>query len=89
MALRAGLHAEQPPAPPVTTAEKWQFFEQETFTPFTLLAGGFNASVSQAMNADPRYGVGSVAYAKRFGAATTDNVSQNFFSDFVMASALH
>ena len=26
---------------------------------------------------------------KRFGAATVDNVTQNFFSDFVMASALH
>jgi hypothetical protein len=32
---------------------------------------------------------GSMAMAKRFGAASVDNVTQNFFSDFVMASLLH
>jgi hypothetical protein len=80
--------ASLPEAPP-TVAEKWQFFEQETVSPFTLLASGVNAAVSEATRSDPQYGVGGVSLAKRFGAAIGDNVSQNFFSDFLMASAFH
>ena len=74
---------------PVTIAQKWQFFVQETFTPLTIAASAVTGGESQATNTDPRYGVGSIAMAKRFGAAAADNVSQNFFSDFVMASVLH
>lgn len=74
---------------PVTVEQKWQFFVQETFTPLTILASAATGGVSQATNTDPKYGVGSLAMAKRFGAATADNVTQNFFSDFVMASVLH
>ena len=74
---------------PVTVEQKWRFFVQETFTPLTIVASAVTGGQSQAANTDPRYGVGSIAMAKRFGAATADNVSQNFFSDFVMASVLH
>jgi hypothetical protein len=74
---------------PVTVGKKWQFFLQETFTPFTIVASAATAGESQATNTDPRYGVGSLAMAKRFGAASVDNVTQNFFSDFVMASVFH
>lgn len=73
----------------VTVEQKWRFFIQETFTPFTILASLPTAGASQATNTDPKYGVGSIALVKRFGAATADNVTQNFFTDFVMASALH
>jgi hypothetical protein len=74
---------------PITVEEKWQFFVQETFTPLTIVASAATGGVSQATNADPKYGVGHIALVKRFGAATVDNVTQNFFSDFVMASAFH
>jgi hypothetical protein len=74
---------------PVTVAQKWQFFLQETFTPMTIIASAATGGESQATNTDPKYGVGSIAMAKRFGAATVDNVTQNFFCDFVMASVLH
>jgi len=74
---------------PVTVAQKWQFFLQETFTPLTVVASAATAGESQVTNTDPKYGVGSIALAKRFGAASVDNVTQNFFSDFVMASVLH
>lgn len=77
------------PAGAITVSQKWQFFLQETFTPITIVASAATGGVSQATEADPKYGVGGVALAKRFGAATVDNVTQNFFSDFVMASALH
>jgi len=74
---------------PVTVAQKWQFFVQETFSPMMIVASAATAGESQATNTDPKYGVGSLALAKRFGAASLDNVTQNFFCDFVMASAFH
>jgi len=77
------------PIAPTTVDEKWQYFKEETFTPFILLAGGVTAAVAQATRSDPQYGVNRVALAERFGASTLDNVTQNFFSDLVMASVLH
>jgi hypothetical protein len=77
------------PSGPVTVKEKWQFFVQETFTPLMIVASAATAGGSQITNTDPKYGVGTIAMAKRFGAASVDNVTQNFFSDFVMASVLH
>lgn len=72
-----------------TVSEKWHFFVGETFGPMTLAAGAFNGAISQATNSDPRYGVGPAAFAERFGASTTDIVTQNFFGDFLMASLFH
>jgi len=78
----------QAQAPP-SVGDKWQLFTEETFAPYILLASAANAGVSQATNSNPLYGVGALALTKRFGASMADNVSQNFFSDFVMASLLH
>jgi len=75
--------------PAVTVEQKWQFFVQETFTPMMVVASAATGGVSQVTEADPKYGVGHIALVKRFGAASLDNVTQNFFSDFVMASAFH
>lgn len=78
-----------PPDALITAKQKWDFFVQETFTPFVIVASAATAGESQITNSDPRYGVGSIAMAKRFAAASVDNVTQNFFSDFVMGSVLH
>ncbi len=89
---RSDAQAAQDPAAAsenVTVAQKWRFFVQETFTPLTIVASAATGGESQATNTDPKYGVGTLAMAKRFGAATVDNVTQNFFCDFVMASILH
>ena len=74
-----------------STAEKWEYFESETITPFTLGAGAFNAAVSQVTRSAPLYGrhAWPTAYPKRFGASVADIVSQNFWGDFVLASAFH
>lgn len=73
-----------------TVAEKWSLFETETFAPFTLGAGAFDAAVSQAAHSTPLYGRALwPAYPERFGAAMGDIVTQNFFGDFLLASALH
>ncbi|HTW66687.1 MAG TPA: hypothetical protein VME17_18835 [Bryobacteraceae bacterium] len=76
------------PAPSVS--EKWQHFETETFAPLTLGAGAFNAAVSQLTDSTPLYGREFFpAYPERFGSAVGDIISQNFFGDFVLASAFH
>jgi hypothetical protein len=78
-----------PPLSPPSMSEKWHHFASETFAPFTLAAGGFNAAVSQVTRSAPLYGRHWNAYPKRFGASVTDIVTQNFFGDFLLASAFH
>jgi hypothetical protein len=76
--------------PPPSVSEKWDKFETETFAPLTLGAGAFNAAVSQVTDSAPLYGREFFpAYPERFGSAVGDIVSQNFFGDFVLASAFH
>ncbi len=80
------------PAPGSTAPsvdEKWNYFIHETAAPFTLEASAFNAAVSQATRSAPLYGRHWTAYPKRFGASIGDIVSQNFFGDFLLASAFH
>jgi hypothetical protein len=90
-ALRAQDAETSPPLPPPSVSEKWNLFETETIAPFTLGAGAFNAGVSQITHSAPLYGrhAWPVAYPKRFGASIGDIVSQNFFGDFLLASAFH
>jgi hypothetical protein len=81
--------SEGPLAPP-SVSEKWSLFENETFAPLTLGAAAFNAAVSQVADSTPRYGRGMwPAYPERFGSAVGDIMSQNFFGDFLLASAFH
>jgi hypothetical protein len=79
------------PLPPPSVAEKWDLFAAETATPFTFGAGAFDATVSQVTHSTPLYGrhPWPAPYAERFGASVGDIVSQNFFGDFLLASALH
>jgi hypothetical protein len=78
-----------PPVPPVTVGQRWQLFVSETFTPWFPMIGAVGAGGSQLTDTDPKYGLGTLAFAKRFGALTTDNLTQNFFSDFAMATVFH
>jgi len=75
---------------PPSVSEKWRLFQDETFAPFTLGAAAFNAGVSQATDSTPLYGREFwPGYPERFGSAVADIVTQNFFGDFVLASAFH
>jgi hypothetical protein len=97
IAFGAILFAQDPPqsastGPPMAAPsfdEKWDHFVDETFDLFTVGAGGFNAAVSQATRSAPLYGRHWDAYPKRVGASIGDIVSQNFFGDFLLASAFH
>ena len=78
--------------PGPSVSEKWNFFVGETVSPLTLVAAGPDAIVSQMTRSTPLYGKHfwrNDAFLKRLGATVGDNVSQNFFADFVMASAFH
>jgi hypothetical protein len=80
------------PLPLPSVSEKWNLFVGETMTPFTLVAAGLDATISQLTRSAPLYGKHfwrKVAIPKRFGATIGDDTSQNFFADFVLASALH
>lgn len=72
-----------------TTRQKWRNFVDETVAPMTPGASAFNATFSQLTQTDPKYGNGGVAFAKRYGASVADIVTENFFGDFLVASALH
>lgn len=91
LVFAASLLAQDPAqlTPPPSFDEKWNHFVSETFAPLTLEAGAFNAAVSQATRSAPLYGRHWDAYPKRFGASVTDIVTQNFFGDFLLASAFH
>jgi hypothetical protein len=77
---------------PPSVSEKWNFFLAETLTPLTLVAAGADATVSQMTRSAPLYGKHfwrHGAFLERFGATVGDDVSQNLFADFLLASALH
>jgi hypothetical protein len=76
-------------SPLTTTSQKWRNFVDETVSPLTLGAGIFNGGLSHLTNSDPRYGTDREAFAQRFGASVTDVAAQNFFGDFLLASAFH
>jgi hypothetical protein len=44
---------------------------------------------AQITNSDPKYGSNAPAFGKRVAASAADIASQNFFGDFLVASALH
>ena len=78
--------------PPPSTSEKWKFFVDETVTPLTLVAATLDATVSQLTRSAPLYGKHPWkrgAFPKRLAATVTDDLSQNFFADFLLASAFH
>ncbi len=86
-----GVSSSVSSAPP-SVDEKWSFFVSETATPLALISAGMGATVSQMTHSAPLYGRHPwrhYAFLERYGAALGDEVSSNFFSDFLLASAFH
>lgn len=77
------------PPPLQTTREHWDLFLDETFSPLSLGGTIFNSVFSQVTHSDPQYGSNGTAFAQRIGASAADIATQNFFGDFLVASALH
>jgi hypothetical protein len=68
---------------------QWNNFVTETLSPLTAGASIFNGSLSHLTDSDPKYGKDKIAYAQRVGASGADIFTQNFFGDFLVASAFH
>lgn len=77
---------------PASVDEKWRFFVSETATPLALIAAGLGATMSELTHSAPLYGTypwRHDEFPERYGASLGDEVSANFFSDFLLASAFH
>ena len=75
-------------ASPLTARGKFHLFARTAFDPFTIGIATVQAGVSQADNQFADYGQGTAGYGKRFGAAFADEVSANFFSNFLYPTML-
>jgi hypothetical protein len=76
------------PLPISTVRGYWTLYLHETFSPISAAGTIFNATFSQSTKSDPRYGTSASAFGQRIGAAGADIATQNFFGDFLVASAL-
>lgn len=85
--FRPCVYAQSDTGP--TFSDKWQLFKEETVAPVLVIGSAVTTAVSHVTHSDPRYGLGTKAFAERLGASTADNISQNFFSDCLVATALH
>jgi len=74
---------------PLTARQKFTLFVKETADPYTFASAAMGAGLSQASNGTPVYGDGMAAYGQRLGAAISDMATQNFFSDYLLATVLH
>ena len=63
--------------------DKFALFMHDSVDPFTFLAAGFNAGISQATNGDAPFGQGAAGYGRRFGASYADQVQYDFFKGFL------
>jgi hypothetical protein len=75
-------------APPLTPKGKFHLFYKTAFDPAEFALAGIQAGISQADDSFPAYGQGASGYAKRYGAAFTDQVSSGFFANFAYPSLL-
>jgi hypothetical protein len=62
-----------------TLKSKFKLTAEDMIDPLTVLNIAFNAGISQAENDDRAFGQGAAGYGKRFGAATADQASGDFF----------
>ena len=76
-------------AAPLTPRQKFRLFLKGAIDPFTFVAAGLDAGMSQANNSFPGYGQGGQGYAKRYGASYADQFSGGFWGNAVLPSLLH
>src|SRR5262249_52265045 len=75
--------------PPLSAKDKYKVVALGTFDKVNFAWWGAIAAVNQADNADPAYGQGWKAYAKRYGTAAGDSIIENFMVGAVYPSLIH
>ncbi|HVR27694.1 MAG TPA: hypothetical protein VMU26_30735 [Candidatus Polarisedimenticolia bacterium] len=68
---------------------KFNLFLKTTYSPYTFLGAGFQATLDQAQGQWPRYGGGMRGWGKRFGATLADTESRRFIQTFALSTILH
>jgi hypothetical protein len=68
---------------PLTPKQKFQLFYRSALDPVEFGVVGLEAGISQAENSFSAYGQGASGYGKRYAAGFTDQVSGNFFGNFI------
>ncbi|HEY3128022.1 MAG TPA: hypothetical protein VGL91_01065 [Acidobacteriota bacterium] len=66
--------------------ERFGLFLSDSFDPATFFTRGVEVGWSQFLDDDSKFGQGTRGFAKRYGAAFTDNVSRGFFTTFLYPS---
>ena len=74
---------------PLSVRCKFRLFRTTTYSPYTFLSAGFQATWDQAMGQWPQYGGGMQGWAKRFGATLADTESRRFIQGFALSTILH
>ena len=62
--------------------DKFALFLHDTFDPVSFLSAGFNASMDQAADRDPSFGLGAAGYGRRFGIDFAGQTTWRFLKDF-------
>ena len=75
-------------AEPLTAKQKFELAGKSALDPFTFVATGFDALLSQANDDFSGYGQGAKGYAKRFGASYLDSFSGTMIGNAVFPTLL-
>jgi hypothetical protein len=74
---------------PLSAQCKFKIFLTSTYSPYTFLSAGFQATLDQAQGQWPHYGGGMQGWGKRFGATLADTESRRFIQTFALSAILH
>lgn len=70
----------------LSVGDKFHMFVESTSDPLNYLGAAWDAATAQWDRDDPSYQMGASGFGKRYGAATLDNVTGDFFNVFLYPS---
>jgi hypothetical protein len=73
----------------LSSGEKFHLFIRNTFEPVNFMGSAWDAGWAQRDDDDRAFGQGAAGYGKRYAAALTDNVADDFFNTFLYPSLFH
>lgn len=76
-------------APALSGKDKYLLGARDAVSPYSIASWFISSGYSHLTNGPPNYGTDKGAYGQRLGAAALRDMSEDFFSTSVMATALH
>ncbi len=73
----------------LSATDKFHLFAQNTFEPINFIGSAWDAGWAHFDRDDPSFGQGGGGFQKRYVAALTDNVADDFFNTFLYPSLFH